>query len=145
MIKQKTTQDDYPLIQLIWERSVQATHDFLKPDDFNEIKAVLPTYFPHVDLNLWLIDGEVIGFSGTHGSSLEMLFLDPSSRGKGYGKEIISELISEGIDKVDVNEQNESAKAFYFSCGFRVASRSEKDSDGRDYPILHLVLTNLTK
>jgi len=42
--------------------------------------------------------------------------------------------------KVDVNEQNDQALGFYKGNGFKVISRSEMDSSGKPYPILHLEL-----
>jgi putative acetyltransferase len=39
---------------------------------------------------------------------------------------------------VDVNEQNEAARRFYEACGFEVAGRSETDSAGRPFPLLHM-------
>lgn len=47
----KCNEQDYETLVGIWERSVRATHDFLKKDDFNAIEAALiPDYFPNVDL-----------------------------------------------------------------------------------------------
>ncbi|MER7245925.1 hypothetical protein [Kribbella sp. NPDC000426] len=39
---------------------------------------------------------------------------------------------------VDVNEQNPQAIGFYQRHGFAQVSRSETDSTGKPYPILHL-------
>lgn len=41
-------------------------------------------------------------------------------------------------DKVDVNEQNEKV---YENFGFVTHERTEKDSNGKDYPILEMVLS----
>lgn len=35
----RCNEEDYETLAGIWERSVMATHDFLKEEDFNEIKA----------------------------------------------------------------------------------------------------------
>ena len=39
---------------------------------------------------------------------------------------------------VDVNEQNPAAVRFYEACGFVVEGRSELDSSGRPFPLLHM-------
>ena len=43
-----------------------------------------------------------------------------------------------GALTVDVNEQNPEAVRFYEACGFAVVGRSEVDSDGRPFPLLHM-------
>ncbi|OJG67153.1 acetyltransferase, gnat family [Enterococcus moraviensis] len=92
-----------------------------------------------MDLNVWTDGEKTIGFSGVDGNKLEMLFLDPDFIGRGYGRQIITYLLEEkGIQYVDVNEQNQSAKLFYQVMGFEEYDRSEIDDAGREYPILHL-------
>lgn len=49
------------------------------------------------------------------------------------------------IQLIDVNEQNQSAKAFYQVMGFEEYARSEVDDAGRPYPILHLQRSNKEK
>lgn len=133
------TKKEYPQLVDIWSKSVQATHDFLKKADFEQIKAELPTYFPHLEVQVWTEDGRILGFSGVAENKLEMLFLDPAFIGKGYGKQILLKLLQEkNIQYVDVNEQNQTAKAFYKAMGFSMDHRSEQDDAGRPYPIVHL-------
>jgi putative acetyltransferase len=43
-----------------------------------------------------------------------------------------------GATTVDVNEQNPEAVAFYLRLGFRVEGRSELDSTGKPFPLLHM-------
>lgn len=138
MNQHQATENEYSKLVDIWARSVRQTHDFLKDDDFKTIKSELATYFPHLDVRVWTDDEKIIGFSGVDGTKLEMLFLDPVYIGKGYGKQVVTSLVKENnIQFVDVNEQNYSAKAFYFAMGFEEYSRSEVDDAGRVYPILH--------
>lgn len=132
---------DYKTLAGIWERSVMATHNFLKEEDFNEIKAVLISeYFPNVDLYAIADKGAYAGFIGLSPDTVEMLFIDSVSRGQGYGSALIEFAKQRGATKVDVNEQNSSALNFYKAKGFRVLSRDETDDAGRPYPILHLSL-----
>ncbi len=137
----RCTKEDYETLAGIWERSVMATHDFLKKDDFNEIKAALiPDYFPNVDLYAITDNGWYSGFIGLSLTSIEMLFIDSGRRGQGYGSALVEFAKQEGATKVDVNEQNPSALNFYKAKGFRIISRDETDDAGRPYPILHLSL-----
>lgn len=69
-----------------------------------------------------------------------MLFIDGDARGRGYGSTLIEFAKENGATKVDVNEQNPMALAFYQSKGFRIVGRDATDDAGRPYPILHLSL-----
>ncbi len=87
------------------------------------------------------IENTIIGFIGVSGKHLEMLFIDADSRSKGYGKILLNYAIEHlGITTLDVNEQNEQALGFYKKMGFSITGKSEKDAEGKDYPIFHLEL-----
>ena len=137
----KCNEVDYETLAGIWERSVLATHSFLRVEDFNEIKTMLiPNYFPNVNLYAIADNGVYAGFIGMSPDSIEMLFIDSDRRGQGYGSALIEFAKQRGATKVDVNEQNLSALNFYKAKGFRIISRDETDDGGRPYPILHLSL-----
>ncbi len=135
------TLNDYQRIMEIWDSAVLATHHFLDQDYFLKLKEIIPNEFlPQLDL--FVIEDEGIkGFMAIASDRLEMLFVDGSARGKGYGSRLLAYAVNElGVTKVDVNEQNEQARHFYLAKHFVVASRTEKDSLGYDYPILKLSL-----
>lgn len=139
----RATPADYLEMVQIWESAVRATHDFLKQEDFDHIKALLPeAFFPQVDTYLLLNDEDMpVAFLGVHADSLEMLFVSDAVRGKGIGKYLVNYAIADlNIRKVDVNEQNGQAVGFYERMGFKVSGRSEKDGMGKPYPILHMEL-----
>lgn len=127
----------------VWEASVRATHDFLDEQDLIALKPlILEQYLDAVELKCARSeDGTIIGFSGVHNGNLEMLFVAPQARGTGVGSRLISDAIDQqGVTKVDVNEQNEQALAFYQHIGFQVTGRSPLDGQGKPYPILHMSL-----
>lgn len=137
----KCRNDYYPALIEIWERSVRATHDFLTDDVINDIKsALIPDYFPNVDLYAIMDCGPIIGFIGLPSDTIEMLFIDSNSMGKGYGTALIDFAKKRGATRVDVNEHNVRALEFYKAKGFHIIARDEKDEAGRPYPILHLLL-----
>ncbi|PTK57309.1 GNAT family N-acetyltransferase [Staphylococcus nepalensis] len=139
--KIKLQEKDYPKALEIWEKSVIATHDFLKEKDILELKNEIPTYFKYVKAYLWFNDKEAIGFSGTNEKNLEMLFIDPKHFNQGNGSEILQYLIQQGkVSYVDVNKDNERAIEFYLKNGFEVYKTSQTDAQGRNYPILHMKL-----
>lgn len=125
----------------IWERSVRATHKFLDETSISEIKeALIPDYFSNVDLYAVAENDFLVRFIGLQEDKIEMLFIDSNNRGHGYGSMLMEFAKQFGATKVDVNEQNPLALAFYQAKGFRVTGRNETDDAGRPYPILHLSL-----
>lgn len=137
----KCDKDDYRALAAIWERSVRASHDFLTEDSILEIRsALIPVYFPAVDIYAVGDRISFAGFIGLRGDCIEMLFIDSDRRGLGYGSALIDFAKACGARRVDVNEQNESALKFYERKGFMVRGRDELDEAGRPYPILHLSL-----
>lgn len=136
------TENDYPQLAEIWKSAVTATHDFLSQEDMKAIASRLQSeYFPAVKLFISrLADGTPVAFAGISEGHLEMLFVRNEFRGRGFGSRLLDFAIRQGVDSVDVNEQNPQALGFYLSHGFAVVSRNETDQDGRPYPILHLSL-----
>lgn len=133
------SKEDETILVQIWEDSVRATHGFLKETDLLAIKKELPTYFDLVDLEIYYVNNQVIGFSGVHNHHLEMLFLDPSYFRQGHGQDILIYLNKKyDIKKIDVNKDNISAYSFYKKLGYHIVNESTVDAQGRPYPILHL-------
>lgn len=128
----------------VWEDSVLATHKFLKPSDFKEIKSIVKTIDFSVFDVFCLMDGnKLLGFIGVIDEKVEMLFISPKHFGQGYGKRLMRFAMSFlNANKVDVNEQNTSAVGFYQVLGFKTYERTEKDDQGKDYPLLRMKLSN---
>ena len=85
--------------------------------------------------------GGFAAFAGIDGDMLEMLFVAPGARGKGFGRQLVNHVTRHcGVRRVDVNEQNPQAAGFYERMGFRTAGRDATDPSGRPYPILHMEL-----
>lgn len=127
----------------VWEKSVLATHHFLSPEDFISIKAMVREIdFSRFEVHCLMDSSRVIGFLGVAEKKVEMLFLDPNYFGQGLGKKLMNFAIAQlKAHKVDVNEQNVGAVAFYENLGFATYERSDKDDQGNDYPILRMQLT----
>lgn len=141
------TEQDYDELLRVWEASVRSSHHFLTEDDIQFYKPLIRNeYFPAV--TLYIIRDErskhIAAFMGLSDELIEMLFVDPSQQGKGYGKLLIEYAIREkNIRKVDVNEQNKQALNFYLNRGFEIISRDAIDGQGKPYPILHMLLNPL--
>ena len=126
----------------VWEKSVLATHNFLKPSDFKEIKQLVQTFnFNDFEVYCLKQNDEIAGFIGLAERKIEMLFFSPEYIGKGLGRKLADFAISElKADKVDVNEQNTNAVKFYEKLGFKTYERTEKDDQGKEYPLLRMKL-----
>lgn len=137
---------DYPVLIKVWEASVRATHDFLAEEDLVALKPlILDHYFDAVTLTcVRNNNGEITGFCGIHEGNIEMLFISPVARGTGIGALLTTHAIkSLGVNRVDVNEQNEQALGFYRHMGFVVIGRSPLDGQGKPYPLLHMQLSSV--
>lgn len=134
-------EDEFQDLTAIWKAAVEATHDFVSPEEIAGYEARMAGEFlPAVDLTV-ATDGEdrPIGFIGMDGDKIEMLFIDPAHHGQGLGRRLVDDVARErdGL-RVDVNEENFGAVAFYWKVGFSPAGRSDLDSDGKPHPLLHL-------
>lgn len=142
----KCDSSHYPLLEAIWERSVRATHTFLDDAAIDRIKElIIPVYFPAVTIFAAEDGGHIVGFVGIGGDVIEMLFVDSKFLRRGYGAALMDYALGLGACRVDVNEQNYGARAFYTRRGFTVVGRDDCDDAGRPYPILHLQLPTSAK
>jgi putative acetyltransferase len=124
----------------IWRRAVDATHDFLLPEDRQAIEAEVAVFLPQAPLRLAIDDtGRPVGFMLLDGNHMEALFIDPDARGKGVGRALVEDALAQQAGlTTDVNEQNRQAIGFYERMGFVRTGRSPTDGQGRPYPLIHL-------
>lgn len=139
-----TSANRHPQLLKLWEQSVRASHHFLNDEQILKIRQqiIQHSYFDQVQLFHVEHQQQILGFMGIAGSKLEMLFISPSAFRQGIGSQLLQHALTLGVTEVDVNEQNPDATAFYLKHGFEIISRSETDSEGNPYPILHLQLKN---
>lgn len=125
----------------IWCTSVLATHHFLSTEDFGNISELVEkSYLLCADLMV-AVDADDLshGFMGATGDHVDALFVHAASRGQGIGRLLLdSFLATRNEATVDVNEQNVSGRGFYEAMGFKPQGRSDIDSEGRPYPLLHM-------
>ncbi|MEM8661268.1 MAG: GNAT family N-acetyltransferase [Pseudomonadota bacterium] len=135
------SRDRYPELIEVWEASVRATHHFLSEEYINELKPlILERYLDAVELRQGSVAGQLVGFLGVADTTIEMLFVRPDFFGKGVGTMLVEYAIAHfGVTKVDVNEQNPDAIAFYKKMGFALSGRSELDGQGNPFPLVHMV------
>ncbi len=136
-----STPRDGERVVRIWRDAVDATHDFLLPEDRAAIDVQVQEFLPGAAL--WLaVDGHdrAIGFMGLSGSHMDSLFIDPACRGSGIGRRLVEHASAlHPVLTTDVNEQNGQAVGFYERLGFVRTGRSPTDDQGRPYPLVHLM------
>ena len=127
---------------VIWESSVRATHNFLSDPEINNIKKYVPHALRRVSHLIVAYDeNEPVAFMGINDLKLEMLFVAANQRGTGIGKALITYGINNlDINELSVNEQNPGARSFYEHMGFQVYRRTERDEQGKPYPLLYMKL-----
>ena len=125
----------------VWEGSVRATHHFLTEEEILRIRAYVPEALAGVERLFAALDetGRPVGFMGVQDGSLEMLFLAPEARGKGFGRRLLQYGIDHcGVERLAVNEQNPAARGIYEHMGFAVYKRTDTDEQGGPYPLLYM-------
>ncbi len=128
----------------LWEDSVRASHTFLTKQHIAEIKVEVKMALKSSQNIITATDKkDFLGFIGVEKNKIEMLFVASSVFRKGIGKALLKEALERYLKDypcilVDCNEQNTQGLAFYKSLGFEKVGMSEKDSAGRDFPIVHL-------
>jgi putative acetyltransferase len=124
----------------VWEASVRATHHFLAEADIQFFKPLVVSgvyALPHL---LGMRDGDrLVAFLGVGDGAIEALFVHPAWLRRGIGRRLVRHAV--GVlqaTRLDVNEQNVAAVAFYRSQGFEVVGRSPYDGTGLPFPLLHM-------
>lgn len=144
-LRRARADDRQPLLEL-WERSVRATHHFLSESDILALRPLVADELAAATPDWWLVEneGRAAGFLGFANDSIEGLFVDPDQQRRGAGTLLVehAQHLAVGPLRVDVNEQNEAARAFYESRGFAVVGRSPTDGGGRPFPLLHMKRAN---
>jgi putative acetyltransferase len=138
----RSTAEDRPQLIDIWLRSVRATHNFLTESDIAALLPLTRQYLASDAAELWTLcneEGKPIGFMGLAESAIDTLFIDPHYHRLGGGCEMIEHARGLKVElTVDVNEQNVAARQFYEACGFVTEGRSDLDSTGRPFQLLHM-------
>lgn len=130
-------------LTVLWEASVRETHHFLSEGEIQEIKRYVPEALRHVPVLFVLhrFSGNPAAFLGADGGRIEMLFAHPAERGQGLGRVLVEKAEADlAVHEVTVNEQNHEAAGFYAHMRFSVYKRTEKDEQGRPYPLLYMRL-----
>lgn len=132
-------EDGAALVEL-WRRSVDATHEFLSAEDRQAIDAEVCGFLPHAPVTVAVDEhDQPRGFMLIDGTHMEALFVDPDVRGTGIGRQLLQHgLALHGALSTDVNLQNPQALGFYQRMGFIETGRSQVDSPGRPYPLIHM-------
>ena len=141
MIKLRPSRpEDSDRVVAIWAAAVDATHDFLTPEDRIAIGREVEDFLPAAPLMLAVDDRDrPLGFMLIDNGHMEALFIDPEHRGAGIGAILIEYALAvHPVLTTDVNAQNTQAVGFYEHMGFERIGWSATDSQGRPYPLIHL-------
>ena len=135
-----STADDGERVLDIWRSAVDDSHDFLSAQDREAIEQEVISFLPQAPLQLAVDElGQIAGFMLLDGGHMEALFVDPQFKRRGMGRLLVQHALKAHPHlTLDVNAQNTAARRFYEQLGFVVQTRSELDSQGRNYPLLHM-------
>ena len=142
----KGTTGDASHAVAIWRAAVDATHQFLTPEDRIAIDAFVEDFFPKAEL--WMVDDadRPVGFLIMDGDMIDAMFVHPEVHGRGFGTALLNHALTLApAAVVDASEQATNALPFYEARGFVRIGRSETDPEGRPYPIIHLRYVGVPK
>ena len=125
----------------VWERSVKATHTFLSGEEIARIKPHVPEALEQVPHLVVLEDeaGIPAAFMGIAERKLEMLFLAPEMRGKGWGKRLLQYGLERyAVEEVTVNAQHTQVLGRYEQMGVRTRRGTTGWVQGGGNPILYM-------
>ncbi len=125
----------------MWRAAVQTSHPFLDTSDVDSYETIVSEVLPQMaDLRVAVDQkGQVLGFLAQDAGEIHMLFVEPAAQNGGIGTALLEGVAPGfGVLRVDVNEQNPTARAFYAARGFTEVGRSAIDGQGRPFPLLHL-------
>ena len=141
MMLRPATPADADAALAIWRSAVDATHGFLAPEDRAAIEAEVAAFLSEAPMVLACAeDGTPCGFLIRDGAKVEALFVAAESHGRGVGSALLRharEAAGEPLE-VDANLQADNALPFYLARGFIETGRSDRDAQGRPYPLVHL-------
>jgi putative acetyltransferase len=131
----------------IWQRAVERTHDFLSPADVAFYRPLVQSrYLPYAELWVAVEPWMPLGFMGIAGDKVESLFVDPDHLRRGVGRALLAHAFRlRGSLRIDVNEQNHAARAFYARMGFEEIGRSPLDDLGKPFPLIHLAASGMAE
>lgn len=141
----KIQEEDFPRLVEVWEASVRFTHHFVSDADILFFTPIVQEALPRITQFACVRDdsGQVAGFVAVVNGNVDMLFIHPSARGQGAGRRLLEYAVTNfEATTLDVNEQNDQAVGFYLHMGFEGVGRSELDSFGKPYPLLHMRLSD---
>jgi putative acetyltransferase len=133
--------EDLTSLLPIWRAAVEASHGFLTSEDVDWYEKLVAGYLPQMgDLRVAVdADDAPLGFIAQDAGEIHMLFVSPDFQGRGVGSALLEDVAQDQPElRLDVNEQNPAALAFYTAKGFEQVGRSEVDGQGRPFPLLHL-------
>ena len=137
----RSTAADAPAALAIWRAATgESGHDFLSVEDRAAIDAEVAAMLPGLAYDLAAAeDGQPLAFMIAEGDTIDALFVAPAAQGRGIGRSMVERFAAgKPVVRLDVNEANVPARSFYEGIGFTITGRSERDGQGRPYPLLHL-------
>jgi len=138
--------DDFPVIFDIYASSkldelrFETTHFELLPLEHDEVRLaelkesdIYVYVYVYEDECVGESEGEsVVGYAALFGSEIRALFVRPSARGKGVGKDLLEFLLRKAVGGITlyVAKTNTPAKQLYQHYGFKVTTEFETQYNG---------------
>jgi integrase/GNAT superfamily N-acetyltransferase len=126
------TPEAYAICSDIWLQASIVAHPFIEREFWkNNQRAMTEQYLPASQVCIAYEEGIPVGFTATHGNTLEALFVLPTRWKSGIGRRLINQLFSEHEElQLTVYQKNQRAIAFYQRMGFITGRQQECQHTG---------------
>lgn len=114
----------------IWLQGNINGHPFIPATHWEEAYGMVKQLLPEADIYVYQESSVISGFIGiSEGTYIAGLFVAPEEQGKGIGKQLVREVMSQySVLSLDVYGNNQRAVDFYRHHGFVIASETMDES-----------------
>ena len=119
----------------IWLSANLQAHDFIAPEYWRSNQALVRELLLQAEVYVYERDGEILGFAGLDGESIEGIFVAKKARSRGIGKALLDFLKAKKAGlRLNVYQKNTRAIRFYEREGFQIQSEGQDEATGeKDY------------
>lgn len=122
---------DLDRVAELWLTANLQAHNFIAPAYWMDNLASVKELLPQAEVYVCEKDGEILGFAGLNGTSIEGIFVSPNMQSRGIGKSLLDFLKKKKAElRLNVYQKNIRAIRFYEREGFQIQGEGLDEATG---------------